>query len=60
MTTVRHTDFPSHSDYSPYEGQALRGAVTHTILRGRVIAAGGALSAGLGSAAGGTYLYRAN
>jgi dihydroorotase-like cyclic amidohydrolase len=46
----------SHSDYSPYEGMSLRGAVTHTVLRGRVIAEFGAVSPGLD--AGGAYLFR--
>ncbi|WP_425088827.1 dihydroorotase [Stappia sp.] len=33
-TTVNAADFPSHSDYSPFEGMTFRGAVTHTVLRG--------------------------
>ncbi|WP_226575588.1 dihydroorotase [Acuticoccus sediminis] len=59
-TTVGHTDFPSHSDYSPYEGMSFRGAVTHTVLRGNVIAENGALAPALEGGAGGQYLFRAN
>ena len=58
-TTVRHADFPSHSDYSPYEGMTFRGAVTHTVMRGRVIAEHGAL-ASEGDAPAAKYLFRAN
>lgn len=46
----------SHSDYSPYEGMNLRGTVTHTVLRGRVIAEDGAVMPGID--AGGHYLFR--
>ncbi|WP_158970214.1 dihydroorotase [Chachezhania sediminis] len=58
-TAVTHADYPSHSDYSPYEGMTFRGSVTHTVLRGRVIAEAGALAPDLGTA-GGHYMFRAN
>ena len=59
-TVVRHSDYPSHSDYSPYEGMELRGAVTHTILRGMLLSENGQLSEAVDAAPRGQYLFRAN
>ncbi|MFA5580965.1 MAG: amidohydrolase family protein [Paracoccaceae bacterium] len=56
-TTVRAADYPSHSDYSPFEGMRLRGAVTHTIRRGDILMDAGQLAPNL--TAGGQYLHRA-
>ncbi|WP_026381035.1 dihydroorotase [Afifella pfennigii] len=56
-TTVDPAAFPSHSDYSPYEGMSFRGAVTHTLARGRLLVEEGRLATGL--EAGGAYLHRA-
>ena len=56
VQTVDPARLRSHSDYSPWEGVALKGAVTHTILRGRVIAEDGAIAEGLD--AGGSYIFR--
>lgn len=55
-TLVDPAQLESHSDYTPYEGMTLRGAVTHTILRGQIIAEHGALASGLN--AGGQYIFR--
>ncbi|MCC5968969.1 MAG: amidohydrolase family protein [Pararhodobacter sp.] len=55
-THIDPSGLESHSDYTPFEGMTLRGAVTHTILRGRIIAEGGAVAAGL--QAGGRYIFR--
>jgi dihydroorotase-like cyclic amidohydrolase len=54
---VAAADYPSHSDYSPYEGMTFRGAVTHTILRGQLLVENGALAEGLGAP--GQYMRRA-
>ncbi len=59
-TKVSHTDYPSHSDYSPYEGMSFRGAVTHTVLRGMLLSENGALAEGVDAAPAGKYLFRAN
>jgi len=56
-TRVAAADYPSHSDYSPYEGMTFRGAVTHTILRGQLLVENGALAEGLGAP--GQYMRRA-
>ncbi|MCR9238928.1 MAG: amidohydrolase family protein [Alphaproteobacteria bacterium] len=48
---------PSFSDYSAYEGKRCRGAVTHTILRGQIIAENGDLVTA--SSPHGHYLHRA-
>lgn len=55
-TRVAAAGYPSHSDYSPFEGQVLRGAVTHSISRGRVIVDEGRLAPGI--AAYGRYMHR--
>lgn len=57
-TTVSHGNFPSHSDYSPYEERRFRGAVTHTILRGTVLSENGILTPGFETAPYGQYLFR--
>ncbi|MGE0846380.1 MAG: dihydroorotase family protein [Flavobacteriaceae bacterium] len=54
--TVDPDRLESHSDYSPYEGMTLRGAATHTVLRGRVIAEDGVIPDGID--ADGKYLFR--
>lgn len=54
--TVDPARLESHSDYSPYEGMTVRGAATHTVLRGRVIAEAGSVVPDL--EAGGRYLFR--
>lgn len=59
-TCVSHADYPSHSDYSPYEGMTFKGAVKQTILRGRLIAEDGTLVDGTTEPAGGHYLFRTN
>ena len=59
-TTVTHTDFPSHSDYSPYEGRSFRGAVTHTVLRGTVLSESNVLDPAFQTAPFGQYLFRGN
>lgn len=56
-TRIDAAAYPSHSDYSPYEGMSFRGAVTHTILRGEVLVEDGVLLPRAG--AGGRYLHRA-
>jgi len=56
-TLVEARNYPSHSDYSPFEGMRLRGEVTHTIRRGDILMETGTLAPGL--AAGGHYLHRA-
>ena len=48
----------SNSDYSPLEGMKLRGAPALTVLRGRVIAAGGAIDPEAGGNPNGHYLSR--
>ncbi|MBT52039.1 MAG: dihydroorotase [Mameliella sp.] len=58
-TTVHHADFPSHSDYSPYEGMRFKGGVTHTVLRGLVLSENGTLAEDA-IQSGGQYLFRAN
>lgn len=55
-TLVDPDRLESHSDYSPYEGRRLKGAVTATVLRGRVIARDGAVLPGI--IAGGEYIFR--
>lgn len=44
-TLVDHARLESHSDYTPWQGRTLRGAVTHTVSRGLVIAENGQLTA---------------
>jgi dihydroorotase-like cyclic amidohydrolase len=56
QTHVDPANYPSHSDYSPFEGMTFRGAITHTILRGQVMVEGGALSANLNAI--GRYMQR--
>ncbi|WP_417672438.1 dihydroorotase [Pseudodonghicola sp.] len=56
-TRVAAADYPSHSDYSPYEGMTFRGAITHTILRGQLLVENGALAEDLGAP--GQYMHRA-
>lgn len=48
----------SNSDYSPLEGMKLRGAPALTVLRGRVIAADGAIDPEAGGTPNGQYLSR--
>ncbi|MEZ6023778.1 MAG: amidohydrolase family protein [Hyphomonadaceae bacterium] len=48
----------SFADYSPWEGQALKGWPSHTISRGRVVVEDGALSADAQEGAGGKYYSR--
>ena len=55
-TLVDPAAYPSHSDYSPWEGRRFRSAVTHTVLRGEVVVEDGALAPGLGAP--GRYLSR--
>lgn len=55
-TLVDHAALESHSDYTPWQGRRLKGAVTQTILRGRVIAEAGRVAPGL--VAGGQYIFR--
>ena len=57
-TVVDHADYPSHSDYSAYQGQRFRGAITHTILRGQILVEDGALAPNLAGL--GQYLNRAS
>lgn len=54
-TLVAAADYPSHSDYSAYEGMRLRGRVETTVLRGIPIMTGGALAGDLPA---GRYLHR--
>ena len=42
-TVIDVENSPSFSDYSAYEGKKCRGAVTHTILKGNILAADGEL-----------------
>ncbi|MEQ9259652.1 MAG: dihydroorotase family protein [Roseovarius sp.] len=56
-TTVAPENYPSHSDYSPFEGMTFKGRVTHTILRGEVLVEEGALTPEIGAP--GRYLHRA-
>ncbi len=56
-TAVVPENYPSHSDYSPYEGMRFRGRVTHTILRGDVLVEEGALVPDIDAP--GRYLFRA-
>ena len=56
QTHVDPANYPSHSDYSPFEGMTFRGAITHTILRGQVMVEGGALVANLNAI--GRYMQR--
>ncbi|MDX1784574.1 MAG: amidohydrolase family protein [Roseovarius sp.] len=56
-TRVDAANYPSHSDYSPFEGMTFRSSVTHTILRGQVMAENGQLAEGIGGL--GRYLHRA-
>ena len=56
VTLVDPARLESHSDYSPWEGRRLTGAVTHTILRGRMIAEAGQITPGV--QAGGAYIFR--
>ncbi len=58
-TLVQAADYPSHSDYSPFEGKRLRGAVTHTIRRGQLLVDGGKPVPTGQSGPGGAYLFRA-
>lgn len=46
----------SHSDYTPYEGMTLRGVVTHTVMRGRLVSEDGIVVPGI--EAGGRYIFR--
>lgn len=48
----------SNSDYSPWEGMRMRGAPTITVLRGRIIAADGAIDQEAGAIPDGQYLSR--
>lgn len=41
--TINSADYPSYSDYSPYEGLCFRGAVLFTILRGNILVENGSL-----------------
>lgn len=56
-TTFRAADYPSHSDYSPFEGMSVRAAVTHTIRRGQILLDAGTLAEGIAGT--GHYLHRA-
>lgn len=53
---IESAKLESNSDYTPYENQNLRGAVTHTVLRGRLIAENGVIAQGVST--GGNYLFR--
>ncbi|QIE45004.1 amidohydrolase family protein [Pseudohalocynthiibacter aestuariivivens] len=55
-THVDAANYPSHSDYSPFEGMTFRSAVTHTILRGQILAENGTLADGIVNP--GRYLHR--
>lgn len=57
--TVSHATLESHSDYSPWEGRRLRGWPTATFVRGRCVAADGAIKPGVAAAPGGQYMERA-
>lgn len=54
--TIESAKLESHSDYTPYEQQRLRGAVTQTVLRGQLVAENGMVHPG--RSAGGNYLFR--
>ncbi|MBL8587971.1 MAG: amidohydrolase family protein [Methylobacteriaceae bacterium] len=58
MTTIDPATQDSFSDYSPYEGMTFRGAAVRTVLRGRVIAADGAVDPAARAAPAGRYLLR--
>lgn len=57
VTTINVAASPSFSDYSAYEGKRCRGAVTHTVLRGQIIAEDGTLPTA--ASPHGHYLHRA-
>lgn len=57
VTTIDVAGSPSFSDYSAYEGKRCRGAVTHTVLRGQIIAEDGTLPTA--ASPHGHYLHRA-
>ncbi len=54
-TTIRHADLHDGSDYSPYEGLAVKGLPKTVILRGKVMVQDGTL---VGTKADGRYLPR--
>lgn len=55
-TLVDPDQLESHSDYTPWAGRKLKGAVTATVLKGRLIAEGGKVLPGI--EAGGEYIFR--
>ncbi|SED62303.1 dihydroorotase family protein [Rhodobacter sp. 24-YEA-8] len=55
-TLVDPDQLESHSDYTPWAGRKLKGAVTATVLKGRLIAEGGKILPGI--EAGGEYIFR--
>lgn len=57
ITSIDVAASPSFSDYSAYEGKRCRGAVTHTVLRGQIIAENGTLPTA--ASPHGNYLHRA-
>ena len=58
VTTVDPARQESFSDYSPYEGMRFKGMAVCTILRGRVVAEDGAITADARTTPGGRYLNR--
>ncbi|MBL4786147.1 MAG: amidohydrolase family protein [Cohaesibacteraceae bacterium] len=56
IVTIDPAKLESHSDYSPFEGNSLRGKVTHTILRGQIIAQNGSICPDTGVV--GQYMFR--
>jgi allantoinase len=44
--TVRAVDSPSTQEYTPFEGQELHAAVTHTLLRGEPVVKDGVVVGG--------------
>jgi dihydroorotase (multifunctional complex type) len=56
--TVDHAELASHSDYTPYQGRALRGWPTHTILRGTILVEDGRLTEEAQTRPAGRYLRR--
>jgi dihydroorotase-like cyclic amidohydrolase len=57
-TRIDPGNYPSFSDYSPYDGAVYRGAISHTILRGAVVVEDGQLTPDVDAP--GRYLHRAN
>lgn len=55
---VRHATLESFSDYTPWEGQSLRGWPVATYVRGRCVARDGAVLPEVAEAPGGAYMAR--